>query len=157
MYARKHWRRIIVVPVVGAAFAVSLHAAWPVVFSTDSPPSFAPSAAAQESVATGLLRTVVGGGRTLYAPGKTFPALTPSALSSFSYNVPVVGAKTVARIGSVSMRLNGARTLTLATPADSQRCVFARDEPAKARTLFVTLRTTDCRASAAPTTGWRSR
>ena len=47
--------------------------------------------------------------------------------------------------------------LVLATPADSKHCVFARDEPAHARTLFATVKTGDCRAAVAPAQGWTAR
>ena len=93
----------------------------------------------------------------MYAPGHTYPEVTPDALSSFSYNVPIVGSRAIATPGHVSMRLNSAQVLTLATPADAERCVFARDEPAKGKTRFATVRTTDCRAISAPTKGWHTR
>jgi hypothetical protein len=155
--ARKHWRRILVLLVVGVALTMSLIAAWPVVFSTDNHPNIAPSSAAQELVATGVLRTVVGGGRSLYAPRNSFAQVTPTVLSAYSYRVPVVGPKTVAHIGTVSLQVNSPAVLTLATPVQGGRCVFARDEPTKARTLFLTVRTASCRASAAPTRGWKRR
>jgi hypothetical protein len=157
-FARVHWRRIIVVVVVAIALTVSLTAVWPVVFRKDvNSTPFPAASAAREQVATDLLRTVVGGGRTMYAPGHTYPVVTPEALSSFSYNVPIVGPRSTAAPRHVSMRLNSAQVLTLATPADAERCVFARDEPAKGRTRFVTVRTTDCRAIAAPAKGWHTR
>jgi hypothetical protein len=71
--------------------------------------------------------------------------------------VPVVAAATDARLGTVSMRVNNANEITLATPADSDRCVFARDEPATAATRFATVDTHTCKASAAPAAGWTSR
>ena len=44
------------------------------------------------------------------------------------------------------MVVTNANMLTLATPAAADRCVFARDEPARStRTEFVTVHTTDCR------------
>ncbi len=55
------------------------------------------------------------------------PASRPRTLSNFSYAVPVVAATTNARPGAVSMRVNNASEITLATPADADRCVFARD------------------------------
>ena len=148
---------MLVLVVVAAALTMSLIAVWPVVFSTKSNASFAPSSAAQEKVATAVLRTVVGGGRTLYAPHQSFARVTPAALSASAYRVPVVGPDTATRSGTVSMRVTSAKVLTLATPADAERCVFARDEPAGAGTRFVTVRTGTCRASAAPARGWAKR
>jgi hypothetical protein len=151
----KHWRRILVLAIVGVALVMSLVAAWPVVF--DGGPAPAASNVSAPARATSLLRTVVGGGRTLFASGHSFARVSPSALSARSFKVPIVASTQVARAGQVSMRITSASTLTLATPADGQRCVFARDEPAKAGTRFVTVRTADCRAAAAPATGWSSR
>jgi hypothetical protein len=66
----------------------------------------------------------------------------------------VVSSTTRSRVGQVSMRVTSAAVLTLATPADPQRCVFARDEPRTSTTRFATVRTADCRAAAAPAKGW---
>jgi len=153
--AGKHWRRILVLVVVAVALVASLFAVWPVVFHTDTTPAAASTA--QYARATGLLRTVVGGGRTLFATHQSFGHMSAAQLSARSYKVPVVSAATPARVGQVSMRVTSAAVLTLATPADAQRCVFARDEPRAAGTRFVTVRTTDCRAAAAPTKGWSAR
>ncbi len=154
-FARVHWRRIVVSAVVAVTLTFSVTAVWPVLFKSNaSNTPFPAAAAARESIATKLLRTVSDGGRALYAPGHTYPEVTPSVLSSFSSNVPIVDAKTLATPGHVSMQLNSARMLTLATPVDAERCVFARDEPAKGKTQFVTVRSTNCRAIAAPTKGW---
>ena len=154
-FGRLHWRRILGIAVVAVALWVSVTAVWPVLFSHDANhTAFPAAAAARESIATKLLRTVSSGGRELYAPGHTYPEVTPSALSSFSSNVPIVDAKTLATPGHVSMQLNSPRMLTLATPVDAQRCEFARDEPAKGKTQFATVATTNCRAIAAPTKGW---
>jgi hypothetical protein len=155
--ARRHWRHVLVVLVVAVALTMSLAAVWPVVFSTQSNASFAPSSAAQEKVAVAVLRTVVGGGRMLYAQRQSFARVTPATLSASAYRVPVVAANTKARSGTVSMGVTSAKVLTLATPADAKRCVFARDEPAGAGTRFVTVRTGTCRASAAPAQGWAKR
>ena len=157
----KHWRRIVVLAVVAAALAMSLVAAWPVVFDHTSAPdasaeSVASSAGAQAR-SISLLRTVVGGGRALYATGHSFARVSPSALSARSHKVPIVAATQVARVGQVSMRVTGASVLILATPASARRCVFARDAPGSTGTRVVTLLTAECRAAAAPAKGWSTR
>jgi hypothetical protein len=153
--APKERRYLLVTAVAGVALTIGLLAVWPVVFSSGTSP---PSTAQQEQArATSLLRTVVGGARTLFAPRRSFTQLSPSALRARSRDTPIVASATKARAGEVSMRVTSAAVLTLATPADAQRCVFARDEPEKARTQFVTVRTAECRAASAPATGWSSR
>ena len=97
-----------------------------------------------------MLRTVVGGARTLFAPRRSFTEVSPSSLRTRSRDTPIVASATKARAGEVSMRVTSAAVLTLATPADAQRCVFARDEPERAGTQFVTIRTAECRAASAP-------
>jgi hypothetical protein len=155
--AGRHWRRILVAAVVVVAVTASGVVVWPVLFRS-SPTSSAPTTgAAREAVATDLLRTVIGGGRALFATHHSFAAATAATLSSLSYRVPVVASTSPARSGAVSMRVDSAREITLATPADANRCVFARDEPAQSVTQFVTVSTAVCRASAAPVTGWSSR
>jgi hypothetical protein len=152
---RAHWRRVVVLVVVTVALVMSVVAAWPVVFGTDAAPVAA--RATPEARATALLRTVVGGGRALFATSHSFARVSPSTLSAHSYKVPIVASARVARVGQVSMRVNSAKVLTLATPAEAQRCVFARDEPGQSGTRFVTVRTPDCRAGAAPAEGWSLR
>ena len=68
-FAREHWRRILVLAVVAVALTLSLVAVWPVLFRSESRPAAREhrAASAREARATGLLRTVVGGGRTLFA------------------------------------------------------------------------------------------
>ena len=155
--ARNHWRRILVVVVVGVALTMSVVAVWPVAFSNNSPAStVGATSAAREARATSLLRTVVGGGRTLFAPRHSFAKTSPASLSARSRKVPVVGPGTSARLGQVSMRATTG-ALILASPADAQRCVFARDEPSKSSTMFVTVSTATCRASSAPARGWPKR
>jgi hypothetical protein len=153
----RHWRRLVVLVVVGIALSLSIVAVWPVLFRSEASKSSTSVRAAQEAVATDLLRTVVGGGRSYWSSHHSFAGIAPATLSNFSYAVPVVTATTNARAGAVSLRVDNAGAITLATPADSDRCVFARDEPAAARTRFVTMHTHSCRASAAPATGWTSR
>jgi hypothetical protein len=152
--AGKHWRRILVLVVVAIALVVSLVEVWPVVFRSDATP--AASSAAQYARATALLRTVAGGGRTLFAPNRSFAGVSPAQLSARSYKVAIVASTTRARVGQVSMRVTSATVMTLATPADAQRCVFARDEPLASGTRFVTVRTADCRAAQAPAAGWNT-
>ena len=107
----------------------------------------------QVAVLSVAVATVVGGARTLFATRHSFAEVSPSELRARSHNVPIVAWTTNARPGVVSMR--GTTTLlTLATPANAKRCVFARDEPGKAGVQFVTLATADCRAAAAPDAGW---
>ena len=149
----KHWRRILVLAIVVVALVMSLVAAWPVVFDS----SAAPPASSAETRSITLLRTVIGGGRTLYAPAQSFARLSPSTLSAHSYKVPIVASTQVAHVGQVSMQVTSPSVLTLATPADAPRCVFARDEPGGTGTRYVTVRTTDCRAGAAPASGWGTR
>ncbi len=152
---RRHWRRALVLAIVAVALAMSLVAVRPVVFKAGGrSPS---STAAQEAVATDLLRTIVGGGRALWAPKHSFAKVTPATLSAFSYRVPVVAATKPAGMGQVSMRVVRADELIVATPADGHRCVFARDEPGASTTRFVTTQTTVCRANAAPVQGWTAR
>jgi hypothetical protein len=155
--ARRHRRRILVLVVVAIALAMSVVAVWPVLFRSGASTSSTSVRAAREAVATDLLLTVVGGGRSLWSPHHSFAGVAPATLSNFSYAVPVVAATTTARLGAVSMRVNDANEITLATPADTGRCVFARDEPATTGTRFVTVDTHTCRASAAPAAGWASR
>ncbi len=152
---RKHWRRAFVLAIVAVALTMSLVAVRPVVFkSAGRSPS---TTAAQEAVATDLLRTTVGGGRALWAPKHSFAKVTPATLSAFSYRIPVVAATKPAGMGQVSMRVVRADELIVATPADGHRCVFARDEPAASTTRFVTTQTAVCRANAAPAQGWTAR
>lgn len=151
---RSHWRHILVLAIVAVALTTSLVAVWPVVFRANS--SSPASSAVADARASGLLRTVVAGGRTLFAPHRSFAGLSPAQLSARSYHVPVVASTAVARAGAVSMSVTSAATLTLATPATADRCVFARDEPATPGTEFVTVATRDCRAAAAPAQGWKS-
>ena len=154
-FAKAQRRHFLAIVIVGIALTMSLIAAWPVVFSADTPS--AATSAADQARATSLLRAVVSGGRTLFAPRHSFAQVSPSALRAGSHNVPVVAAAARARPGEVSMRVTSPGVLTLATPADTKRCVFARDEPAKSGTQFVTIRTVDCRAASAPTQGWSRR
>jgi hypothetical protein len=153
--AREHWRRVVVLVIVAVALVMSLVAVRPVVFGADAAPTA--SSAAQQARATSLLRTVVGGGRTLFAPKHSFARVSASALSAHSYKVPVVSSDRIARAGQVSMRVTSAAVLTLATPADARRCVFARDEPRASKTQFAIVPTAECRAAAAPAKGWSPR
>jgi hypothetical protein len=154
-FAKAQRRHLLAIVIVGVALTMSLIAAWPVVFGGDTPS--AATSAADQARATGVLRTVVGGGRTLFAPRHSFAQVSPSALSARSHDVPVVAATARARTGEVSMRVTSPGVLTLATPADTKRCVFARDEPATSGTQFVTIPTADCRAASAPAQGWSPR
>jgi hypothetical protein len=150
---RKHPRPVLVGVAVGVALASSLVAVWPTVFGSGTNPTA--SGAAQQARATDLLRTVVGGGVILFAQHHSFTPVSPSALSARSHHVPVVASATNARVGQVSMR-GTSSVLTLASPADTRMCVFARDEPGKSEILFVTVRTADCRAVSAPARGWHA-
>jgi hypothetical protein len=150
---RKHPRPVLVGVAVGVALASSLVAVWPTVFGSGTTPAAA--SAAQQARATDLLRTGVGGGAILFAQHHSFTSVSPSALSARSHHVSVVASATNARVGQVSMRATSG-VLTLASPADARTCVFARDEPQKSETLFVTVRTSDCRAVSAPARGWHA-
>jgi hypothetical protein len=155
--APKDRRYLVVIAVAGVALTVGLLALWPVVFGSDPAPPVSSTVQQEQARATSLLRTVVGGARTLFAPRGSFTEVSPSALRARSRDTPIVASATKARAGEVSMRVTSAAVLTLATPAGAQRCVFARDEPEKAGTQFVTTRTAECRAASAPATGWSSR
>ena len=153
-FARRHWRRALVTAIVAVALTMSLFAVWPVVFSASS--TGTGSAAAQETRATSLLRTVATGAHALYAPKHTFATVTPKTLAARSHGVKVVAATTVARVGQVSMRA-ASSSMTIATPADSSHCVFAIVRASSARTQFATVKTATCRAQSAPKTGWSAR
>jgi hypothetical protein len=155
--AREHWRRAIATAVVAVALAASVIAVWPVVFTSGGTVALAPPPAFNEQRATDLLRTVLGGARHAYAANHGYASLSPASLSARAYNVPVVGSSAVAGGGAVSLRVDDAAVLTLASPADARRCVFARDDAAHDSTVFVTVSTSNCRAAAAPDTGWRTR
>jgi hypothetical protein len=155
--ARKERRYLLVIAVTGVALMIGLLALWPVVFKSDTHPAASSTAQEEQARATSLLRTVVGGARTLFAPRRSFTEVSPAALRARSRDTPIVASATKARVGEVSIRVTSAAVLTLATPADAQRCVFARDEPEKTGTQFVTVRTAECRAASAPATGWSSR
>jgi hypothetical protein len=151
-FARRHWHRLVVLTIIGAALTMSALAVRPVVFSGASS-SNAPGVTA-DGRATALLRTVLGGGYSLLAARHSYVDVSPSMLSARSHHVPVVAATTSARRGEVSMRVTGSATLTLATPVDAGRCAFARDVASV--TQFAVVATKDCRAAAAPARGWRS-
>jgi hypothetical protein len=147
---RKHWRQVMVAGIVGVAVAVGVAALWPVVLGNRGASPLTAASGLPQARAKGLLHTVVGSARELYGSAHSYASLTPASVSARSSKVPVVGASVLARPGSVSLRVDGASALTLATPADSQQCVFARDDAARSRTSFVVVKTTNCRATAAP-------
>ena len=155
-YARQHWRRILVLTVVAVALTMSVIAVWPVLFSTDANgPSFAAANAAQE---TRRDRPAPHRRRRRAHAVRARPDRSPSLTPSDAQLVLVPRSRSSVRDDGrdrrqVSMRVNSPKALTLATPADANRCVFARDEPAKGETQFVTVRTTDCRADRAPDQG----
>jgi len=144
-----------VLAVVAAALVTSLVALWPVVFG--AAPTRSASSATAYARATSLMRTVVGDGRTLFATHHSFAGVSPAQLSARSYPIPILSSTTRARVGEVSMRVTSASVLTLASPADAQRCVFARDAPLASGTRFATVGTSDCRAAAAPAQGWSTQ
>jgi hypothetical protein len=151
---RRH--RAVVTGAVTVALVVSAIAAWPIVFGgRTSPPAAA--AALHETRTTDLLRTVVTAARGSYASQQSYTGLSSESLSARVHDVPVVRASAVASAGSVSLRVNTAGVLTLASPAGAARCVFARDNAVRDITMFVTVTTPDCRASAAPSSGWSTR
>lgn len=152
--ARTYRRPVLVGVGVCVVITLSLVAVLPAVFSSGT--TSATASAAQQLRATGLLRTVIGGAAILFAQHHSFASVSPSALGARSQHIPIVGATTDARAGEVSMRVTG-NVLTLASPANARSCVFARDEPENSETLFVTVRTTDCRAASPPAGGWHPR
>lgn len=149
--ARTYRRPVLVGVGVCVVIALSLVAVLPAVFSSGT--TSATASASQQLRATGLLRTVIGGAAILFTQHHSFANVSPSALGARSQHIPVVGATTDARAGAVSMRVTG-NVLTLASPANARNCVFARDEPENSETLFVTVRTSDCRAASPPAGGW---
>ncbi len=154
-FAREYWRHAVVLVVVGVALTMSVMAVWPVLFTSPSKPAAAASTGSTAR-ATALLRTVAGGGKVLFTTHRSFAGVAPATLSGHSDRVPVVAATTTAVVGTVSMRVAGTQELVLATPSDARHCVFARSYPAKSLTQFVTVATAQCRASAAPVSGWHS-
>jgi hypothetical protein len=153
-FARKHWHRLVALAIIGVALTMSVLAVRPVLFA-GSLPSTAPLAGTTaDARARALLRTGLGGGRSLLAVRHSYANITPSMLSARSYDVPVVAGSTSARVGEVSMRVTGSATLTLATAVDAGRCAFARDSASGTR--FAIVATASCRAIAAPARGWRS-
>jgi hypothetical protein len=151
-FARRHWHRLVVLAIIGAALTMSMLAVRPVVFSSSSSAKVRPVTA--DARATALLRTVLGGGYSLLAVRHSYADVSASMLSARSHHVPVVAATSSARSGEVSMRVTGSATLTLATPVDAGRCAFARDVASV--TQFAIVATRNCRAAAAPARGWRS-
>ncbi|MDQ1385176.1 MAG: hypothetical protein QOG65_2555 [Actinomycetota bacterium] len=153
-FARKHWHRLVVLTVIGVALTMSVLAVRPVLFAGSSPSTAPVAGTPADARAKALLRTALGGGRSLLAARHSYANITPSMLSARSYDVPVVAGSTSARVGEVSMRVAGSATLTLATAVDAGRCAFARDSASGTR--FAIVATASCRAIAAPARGWRS-
>src|SRR5438105_6540636 len=70
--APKDHPHLLAIAVAGVVLTLGLLALWPV-FSSDTSPT-ASSTAQEQARATSLLRTVVGGARTLFAPRRSFTA-----------------------------------------------------------------------------------
>jgi hypothetical protein len=153
---RQHWRRAVVTGGVAVALTMTAIAVWPIAFGGRTSPS-ASAVALNESRTTDLLRTVVTAARGAYATQHGYTGLSSESLSARVHDVPVVRAFAAASPGTVSLRVNTAGVLTLASPAGAHRCVFARDDAAHDITLFASVATSDCRASAAPASGWSTR
>jgi hypothetical protein len=151
-----HWRPVIVTGAIAIAVTTGAIAIWPAAFGGGTSPR-ADASALNEERATHLLRTVVAAARSEYKSQHSYASLHPWTVSARAHSVPVVGPSTVARSGGVSLRVDDAKVVTLASPADRQRCVFARDDATRVSTVFVTVSTSDCRASAAPDDGWSAR
>jgi hypothetical protein len=160
-FARSYWRHIVVLVVTGVALTMSVIAVKPVLFTADAQttgPTGAQIAAVAQTRAKKLLNTVLKDERALYAVHHTFAGVTVASLQKRTGATKVVGAKTGAHSGQVSLKVDSARRLTLATPADAHRCVFVRDEPgAKTATHYAVTAATVCRAATAPAKGWSTR
>jgi hypothetical protein len=154
--SRRYVRRGVVTGAVAVAVTLGAIAVWPIAFgSRTSLPAAA--AALNETRTKDLVRTVVTEARGAYDSQDSYTGLSSELLSARTHGVPVVTGSSLASAGEVSLRVNDSRVLTLASPAGERRCVFARDNAARDVTLFVTVVTSDCRASAAPMTGWSAR
>jgi hypothetical protein len=155
---RRQWRRGVATGAAAIAVTMGAIAVWPIAFGgRTSPPAAAAATALNESRTRDLLRTVVTAARGAYTAQHSYTGLSSESLGARAHDVPVVRAFAAASEGTVSLRVNTAGVLTLASPAGSQRCVFARDDAARDTTMFVAVTTSDCRASAAPATGWSAR
>ena len=154
---RSHWRKGLVTGAVAAALTIGVVAACSSAFGGGGTSGLPGAAGMNESRATALLRSVVGSARGAYAANGTYTSLNPSSLDARTRNIPIVGQSTLARVGTVSIHVNATSVVTFASPADAHRCVFARDNAARNSTVFITVSTSDCRASAAPDAGWRAR
>jgi hypothetical protein len=150
-------RRAIATGAIALALTAGAIATWSAVVAHGAMPPIGAAPALSEARATTVLRTVVGGARDAYAEQHSYTYLTPAALSARAYDVPVVGSSAGATPGGVSLRVDNARRITLASPAGWHRCMFARDDAVPGRTEFVAVSTANCRASAAPATGWSAR
>lgn len=153
-FAREYWRHGVVLVVVGVALTMSVMAVWPVLFDRTSSPH-TPGVSAQARAET-LLRSVVRGGHTVFEAHHSFKGVSAATLSAHASGIPVVGNTNVTTLGRVSMSVTSPSELTLATPVDTHRCEYARSQPSKSLTQFVTVANAQCRAGAAPARGWHS-
>jgi len=149
--------RAIITGAIAVVVTAGAVAAWSAAFGRGAMPPIGAAPALSEARATTLLRTVVGGARGAYIAHHGYTSLTPVSLSARAYNIPVVGSHVVATPGTVSLRVDSSTAVTLASPAGWHRCVFAHDDAAHQGTVFVAVSTANCRASAAPATGWSAR
>lgn len=100
------------------------------------------------------LRAAAEGARPLLDLHGTYAVVKPAELTGRLYRLEAVPAATAARPGQVSFAPHGNDVLVLAAPAGSDRCVFARDEPAHGRIRFAVVPDVSCRAESAPARGW---
>jgi len=143
---RKHTR--VVASGVGAGVVIVV--AWFVVASVTGGTSKASDARVR---AEKLIRRAAVAATPLFAPEKSFTAVTPLSLARAS-GLSVVPANTPAAQGALSMRAVNDSRLILATSASTTTCVFGRDDSGRVTFAFTTGR--PCRADASPRYGWGS-
>jgi hypothetical protein len=150
-------RTVIVAAVVAVALAVSAWMTARVVFTSASTGDNAPATlTVQDRRAETLLRDAADAARTLFMQAGTYERITTGAVADRAHGIRIVAAGTVARAGTVSIRVSDRDTLILATPGSAKTCVFARDEPTRSQIAFAVARGTPCAATKAPRTGWDS-
>ena len=127
----------LVLVVVAVALTMSVVAVWPVLFRPTRRAPTRPCAATQERSRPACCAPSSAAGARCGRRTTRSPASRPRRSSAYSYPCPIVAADhDRARRARCRCGSNSANVLTLATPADAERCVFARDEPTEARNAF---------------------
>ncbi len=151
--ARK--RTVIIAAVVALALAAGAWTAARVVFTSgradNGPPA---SLTARDRRAKALLLDAAESARTVFVEEGTYERITTAVLADRAPGIPIVSARTLARSGTVSIRVSDRDTLILATPGSAKTCIFARDEPMRSLIAFAVARGKPCAATSAPRTGW---